>query len=90
MKQVTLDIQMTVREDQVVEVARLLNWMQLCGGIGHSSNVSVFIDGDSSFRPKITINGAPCGEFLGEDALVYDQVDRIKHDTSVELEFDLG
>lgn len=90
MKQVTLDIQMTVREDQVVEVARLLNWMQLCGGIGHSSNVSVFIDGDGSFRPKITINGASCGEFLGEDALVYDQVDRIKHDTSVELEFDLG
>ena len=49
MKQVTLDIQMTVREDQVVGVARLLNWMQLCGGIGHSSNVSVFIDGDGSF-----------------------------------------
>ena len=89
LKQVTLDIQISVREDQVVEVARLLNWMQLCGGIGHSSNVSVFIDGDGSFRPLILINGESCDEFLGNDAFKYD-VDLHKHDVSVELEFDLG
>lgn len=52
MNQVTLDVKITVREDQVTEFARLLEWMRLCGSVGHSSSISVFIDGDGSFRPQ--------------------------------------
>ncbi len=89
-EKVTLNVEITVEKDQAVRVAKLLDWMRLCGAIGHSSNVSVFIDGDGSFRPQIKINGKSCGEFLGNDAFKYDDVDLHKHDVSVELEFDLG
>ena len=90
MNQVTLDVKITVREDQVTEIARLFEWMRLCGSVGHSSNISVFIDGDGSFRPQITINDKSSREFLGDASFVYDNVNRIPHDVSVELEFVLG
>lgn len=34
----------------------MLNWMQSCGNLGHSSLVGFYADGDGDFRPKFNIN----------------------------------
>lgn len=49
-------IECEVPERWVNDFCTMLNWMQSCGNLGHSSMVGFYADGDGDFRPKFKIN----------------------------------
>lgn len=55
-KEVTFDIKVTMNERWVDDFCSMLNWMQSCGDLGHSSIVGFYSDGDGDFRPKFEID----------------------------------
>ena len=55
-KEVTCDIKVTMNERWVADFCSMLNWMQSCGDLGHSSIVGFYSDGDGDFRPKFEID----------------------------------
>ena len=52
----TFTIEVTMNERWVNDFCSMLNWMQSCGNLGHSSLVGFYADGDGDFRPKFNIN----------------------------------
>jgi hypothetical protein len=52
----TFTIEVTMNERWVDDFCSMLNWMQSCGQLGHSSVVGFYSDGDGDFRPKFNIN----------------------------------
>lgn len=56
MEKVKFTIECEMNERWVNDFCSMLNWMQSCGNIGHSSLVGFYADGDGDFRPKFTIN----------------------------------
>ena len=55
-KEVTFNIKVTMNERWVDDFCSMLNWMQSCGNLGHSSIVGFYSDGDGDFRPKFEID----------------------------------
>lgn len=55
-KEVTFNIKATMNERWVNDFCSMLNWMQSCGNMGHSSIVGFYSDGDGDFRPKFEID----------------------------------
>ena len=55
-KEVTFNIKVTMNERWVDDLCSMLNWMQSCGDLGHSSIVGFYSDGDGDFRPKFEID----------------------------------
>jgi len=51
---VTIDI--IGRKEHVSEVLRMLRYMQYLGGVGHSTDFKVSVDGDGAGRIKIDIH----------------------------------
>ena len=51
-KEVTFNIKVTMSERWIDDFCSMLNWMQSCGNLGHSSLVGFYADGDGDFRPK--------------------------------------
>ena len=51
-KNVTINIKATMSERWVNDFCSMLNWMESCGNLGHSSIVGFYADGDGDFRPK--------------------------------------
>jgi peroxiredoxin len=49
-------IECEIPERWVNDFCTMLNWMQSCGNLGHSSLVGFYADGDGDFRPKFSIN----------------------------------
>lgn len=49
-------IECEIPERWVDDFCTMLNWMQSCGNLGHSSLVGFYADGDGDFRPKFSIN----------------------------------
>ena len=52
----TFNIKATMNERWVDDFCSMLNWMQHCGNIGHSSMVGFYSDGNGDFRPKFEID----------------------------------
>ena len=52
-KKVELNIKATMDERWVNDFCSMLNWMQRCGELGHSSVVAFYSDGDGDFRPSL-------------------------------------
>lgn len=52
----TFTIEVTMKDRWVNDFCSMLNWMQSCGNLGHSSLVGFYADGDGDFRPKFEIN----------------------------------
>ena len=80
-KKVELNIKATMDERWVNDFCSMLNWMQRCGELGHSSVVAFYSDGDGDFRPKFEFdreyekkNGfwAKDGKSLPEIEVIYD------------------
>ncbi len=55
-KKVEFSIKVTMNERWVNDFCSMLNWMQSCGNLGHSSIVGFYSDGDGDFRPKFEID----------------------------------
>ena len=55
-KQVEFSIKVTMNERWVNDFCSMLEWMETCGKIGHSSIVGFYADGDGDFRPKFEID----------------------------------
>lgn len=55
-KEVEFNIKVTMNERWVDDFCSMLNWMQSCGKLGHSSVVGFYADGDGDFRPKFEID----------------------------------
>ena len=55
-KKVTFNVEVTMEERWVNDFCSMLNWMQSCGNLGHSSIVGFYADGDGDFRPKFKID----------------------------------
>ena len=51
-KEVEFNINVKMNERWVNDFCSMLNWMQSCGNMGHSSIVAFYSDGDGDFRPK--------------------------------------
>ena len=51
-KKVDFTIKATMDERWVNDFCSMLNWMQSCGNLGHSSVVAFYSDGDGDFRPE--------------------------------------
>lgn len=51
-KEVEFNIKVAMNERWVNDFCSMLNWMQSCGNLGHSSIVGFYSDGDGDFRPK--------------------------------------
>lgn len=49
-------IECEIPERWVDDFCTMLNWMQSCGNLGHSSMIGFYADGDGDFRPKFKIN----------------------------------
>lgn len=80
-KKVELNIKATLDERWVNDFCSMLNWMQRCGELGHSSVVAFYSDGDGDFRPKFEFDGeyektkgywARDGKPLPEIEVIYD------------------
>ena len=56
MSERTFTIEVTMNERWINDFCSMLNWMQSCGNLGHSSLVGFYADGDGDFRPKFNIN----------------------------------
>ena len=52
----TFTIEVTMNERWVNDFCSMLNWMQSCGNMGHSSMVGFYADGDGDFRPEFKIS----------------------------------
>lgn len=55
-KKVDFTIRATMDERWINGFCSMLNWMQSCGNLGHSSVVAFYSDGDGDFRPKFDID----------------------------------
>lgn len=76
-------------ESQAKAFASLLDYMQYCGTIGHSSNVLVFIDGDGAFRPKFKFDPSiPCDDLERIKNPYFKQTSGDDCDVFVERELD--
>lgn len=53
---VTFNIEATMEERWVNDFCSMLNWMQSCGKLGHSSIVGFYSDGDGDFRPEFNVD----------------------------------
>ena len=53
---VTFNIEATMDERWVNDFCSMLNWMQSCGKLGHSSIVGFYSDGDGDFRPEFNVD----------------------------------
>ena len=80
-KKVELNIKATMDERWVNDFCSMLNWMQRCGELGHSSVVAFYSDGDGDFRPKFEFDReynktdgywAKDGKSLPEIEVIYD------------------
>ena len=80
-KKVELNIKVTMDERWVNDFCSMLNWMQRCGELGHSSVVAFYSDGDGDFRPKFEFDRdydktdgywAKDGKSLPEIEVIYD------------------
>ena len=80
-KKVELNIKVTMDERWVNDFCSMLNWMQRCGELGHSSVVAFYSDGDGDFRPKFEFDRdydktdgywAKDGKPLPEIEVIYD------------------
>lgn len=56
MSKVTFNIEVTMEERWVDCFCSMLNYMQTCGNIGHSSLVGFYADGDGDFRLEFSID----------------------------------
>lgn len=56
MAEKTFNVKVTMEERWIDDFCSMLNWMQCCGDIGHSSLVGFFADGDGDFHPKFEID----------------------------------
>lgn len=52
----TFNIKVTMNERWIDDFCSMLNWMESCGNLGHSSIVAFMADGDGDFRPKFEID----------------------------------
>lgn len=48
----TFNIQVTMEERWVDYFCSFLKYMEFCGDVGHSAQVSFYADGDGNFSPK--------------------------------------
>ena len=55
-KEVTFNIKVTMSERWIDDFCSMLNWMQSCGNIGHSSLVGFYADGDGDFSPEFSFS----------------------------------
>lgn len=53
---VKFNIECEMEERWVNDFCSMLQWMESCGNIGHSSIVGFYSDGDGDFRPKFNID----------------------------------
>lgn len=51
----TFTIKVTMNKRWIDDFCSMLNWMQSCGNLGHSSLVEFYADGDGDFRPQFEI-----------------------------------
>lgn len=56
MAEKTFNVKVTMEERWIDDFCSMLNWMQYCGSMGHSSLVGFFADGDGDFRPRFEID----------------------------------
>lgn len=52
MARVKFNIECEMDDSQVGTFLGLLDYMEYCGKIGHTSNLMLYIDGDGGFRPE--------------------------------------
>lgn len=52
----TFTITATMDKHWVNTFCSMLKYMEHCGDIGHSSNITFYSDGDGDFRPKFNID----------------------------------
>lgn len=52
----TFNIKVTMNERWIDDFCSMLDWMQSCGNMGHSSLVGFYSDGDGDFRPEFEID----------------------------------
>jgi len=65
MNEITFNIKCTMRESWASHFLGMLKQMQYLGAIGSSRYVTIFSDGDGSFRPKFEIVEACSKEYNG-------------------------
>ena len=53
---ITFNIKCTMNKRWINNFCSMLDYMQHCGEIGHSSIVGFYSDGDGDFRPKFEID----------------------------------
>ena len=56
MAEKTITIKVTMNERWIDDFCSMLNYMQFCGNVGHSSIVAFYADGDGDFRPTFEID----------------------------------
>lgn len=76
---VEFTIKTTMGKRWVDDFCSLLEWMEYCGNVGHSSFVGFYADGDGDFRPKFEIDvnfnkkeGIPKKEILRKPEIMFD------------------
>lgn len=77
--EVTFNIKVTMNERWVNDFCSMLNWMEHCGAVGHSSFVGFYADGD--FRPSFEFD---------RDFEVKDGIPKEKIYRKPEIMFDAG
>lgn len=60
MAEKTFNIKVTMNERWIDDFCSMLEWMEHCGNVGHSSLVGFYADGDGDFRPKFEIDTEYC------------------------------
>lgn len=55
-REVEFTIKVTMNERWVNDFCSMLEWMEWCGAVGHSSLVGFYADGDGDFRPTFEID----------------------------------
>lgn len=55
-KEIEFNIKVIMKERWVDDFCSMLDWMQSCGDLGHSSIVGFYSDGDGDFRPTFEID----------------------------------
>lgn len=79
MADVKFTIEATMDERWVNDFCSMLNHMEMCGAIGHSSFVGFYADGDGDFRPHFNIDrdfeikkGIPREEIYCKPEIMFD------------------
>lgn len=79
MAKVKFTIEATMDERWVDDFCSMLNHMERCGDIGHSSLVGFYADGDGNFRPHFNIDrdfkvkkGIPREEIYCKPEIMFD------------------